>query len=111
MTTKVMIPLHKDEVAPRFDLSTEVLMAWCSDEGNVEQEKLLILPGPSAERICHMAITEHVQVIICGGIDQEVFDYLTWKKVDVIDDVIGRAATVLRRYLSGRLQRGDIVPS
>ncbi len=111
MTLKVMIPLLKEEVAPRFDLSTEILMAWCSAEGDVEQEKLLILPGPSAERICHMAMTEHVKAIICGGIDQEVFDYLTWKKVEVIDDVIGRAASVLRRYLSGQLRCGDIVSS
>lgn len=108
---RIFIPLHKQEVAPRFDLSTEVLNAQCGDDGNLIEEKILILPGPSAQRLCHMIVTEHIHTIICGGIDQEVYDYLIWKNVVVIDDVIGTAALVLRRFLKGRLKAGDIVTS
>jgi len=54
-------------------------------------------------------MTEQVHTILCGGIDQEVYDYLTWKKVEVIDDLIGVGARVLQCYLSGQLQRGDII--
>ena len=106
---KILIPLHDGEIAPRFDLSSEILVVGCTSQGKIEQEKMLILPGPSAERICHMAMTEQVHTILCGGIEQEVYEYLTWKKVEVIDDLIGLAANVMQRYLSGRLQRGDIV--
>ncbi|MDA8137771.1 MAG: hypothetical protein M0036_03880 [Desulfobacteraceae bacterium] len=109
MTQRIIIPLHEEEVAPRFDLSTEVLTVECGDDGQILKEKILILPGPSAERLCHLALTEKAHLIICGGIDQEVFDYLIWKRVQVIDDVIGPGALVLQRYLKGHLKAGDIV--
>lgn len=111
MNRKIFIPLHEEEVAPRFDLCTEVLMAECDPDGGILQEKILILPGPSSERLCHMVMTEHVQTVICGGIDQEVYDYLTWKRIEVIDDVIGPATAVLRSYAAGALKAGDIVHS
>lgn len=111
MTQRIFIPLHREEVAPRFDLATEVLHAEFSDDGAIVKEKLLILPGPSAERLCHMVMTEHIHTLICGGIDQEVYDYLVWKRIRVIDDVIGPGALMLRRYLKGHLKAGDIVIS
>lgn len=111
MTHKVFIPLHEEEVAPRFDLAAEVLMVECDAQGRVVQEKVLILPGPSAERLCHMVMTEQVRTVICGGIDQEVYDYLTWKRIVVIDNVIGFSTLVLRRYAAGQLKSGDIVVS
>lgn len=110
MTHRIFIPLHQEEVAPRFDLATEVLSAEAGDDGRILKEKVLILPGPSVERLCHMVITEQIRTVICGGIDQEVYDYLIWKRVAVIDDVIGPGTTVLRRFLAGRLKPGDVVP-
>ena len=108
---KLLIPLYGGEVAPRFDLSTEILVVACTPRGNVEQEKVLILPGPSSERICQMAMTEQVNTILCGGIEQEVYEYLTWKKIEVIDNLIGIAADVLQRYLAGHLRSGEVVTS
>ncbi len=109
MTRKICIPLHEEEVAPRFDLAAEVLLAECDAEGRILQEKLLILPGPSAQRLCHTIITERIHTVICGGIEQEVYDYLTWKRLVVIDNVIGPASAVLKRYASRQLSAGDIV--
>ncbi|MFZ1984375.1 MAG: hypothetical protein WAU91_08160, partial [Desulfatitalea sp.] len=62
-------------------------------------------------RLCHLVMTEHVHTVICGGIEEEVFDYLTWKRVEVLDDIIGLGAVVLRRYAAGRLRPGEIVHS
>lgn len=109
MTHRIFIPLFQEEVSPRFDLSTEVLHAESGEDGAILKEKLLILPGPSAERLCHMIITEHVHTVICGGIDQELYDFLLWKRIRVIDDVVGPGTLVLRRYLAGRLAAGDVV--
>jgi predicted Fe-Mo cluster-binding NifX family protein len=109
MNRKIFIPLHEEEVAPRFDLSTEVLIAECDPDGRILQEKVLILPGPSAERLSHMIVTEHIRTVICGGIDQEIYDYLTWKRIEVIDNVIGPAAPVLRRCAAGNLNSGDVL--
>jgi predicted Fe-Mo cluster-binding NifX family protein len=111
MSRKILIPLHEEEVAPRFDLSTEVLVAEIDADGRILHEKVLILPGPSAERLSHMIVTEHIRTVVCGGIDQEVYDYLTWKRIEVIDDVIGPASTVLRRCAHNDLKKGDILHS
>ncbi len=109
MIRKVLIPLSEEEVAPRFDLAAEVLLAELEEDGRIIQEKVLILPEPSAERLCHMVMTEHARTVICGGIEEEVFDYLTWKGITVIDDVIGLASVVLRRHATGALKPGEIV--
>jgi predicted Fe-Mo cluster-binding NifX family protein len=109
MNRKIFIPLHEGEVAPRFDLSMEVLIAQCDPDGRVIKEKVLIMPGPSAERLSHMIVTEHISTVICGGIDQEVYDYLTWKQIEVIDNVIGPSAWVVRRYVGNQLKSGDVL--
>jgi len=106
--TKVLIPLHDDHVAPRFDLAAEVRLATVDPGGAVVAEKLLILPQSSAEQLCHLILSEAVEVVICGGIEQIHYDYLTWKKVTVIDDVIGPCRWALERFAQGRLARGQI---
>jgi hypothetical protein len=55
----------------------------------------MVLPQASAEKLCHMIITEDIQAVICGGIEEEYYDYLCWKRIDVMDSVIGRSAMAL----------------
>jgi predicted Fe-Mo cluster-binding NifX family protein len=109
MTHKILMPLYDEAVAPRFDLATEVLLAECTENGRIRKERVLILPGPSAEKMCHMIITEGIDTVICGGIEEEFYDYLNWKRIQVIDDVIGPGKSVLERFSKGELSRGDII--
>lgn len=105
---KVLVPVHEDRVAPRFDLAAEVRVATVGPGGRLGGEKLLILPQPSAEQLCHLILSESVTVVICGGIEEEHFDYLTWKKITVIDDVIGPSRWALETFACGRLARGQV---
>jgi hypothetical protein len=50
-----------------------------------------------------------VTTVVCGGIEAEHFDYLTWKQVRVIDNVIGPVAAVLDRLGHNKLECGDIL--
>jgi len=109
MATKVLTCLHGNEVTPRFDLATEVLIAYIDEEGKVSGERVVVLPQASAERLCHMVLTENIQVVICGGIEEEYYQYLTWKRVNVLDSVIGDSREALERLAEGRLQAGDIL--
>ena len=97
MATKVLICLYGNEVTPRFDLATEVLIAFIGDDGKVQGKKVVVLPKASAETICHMVLTESIQVVICGGIEEEYYQYLTWKRVKVLDSVIGDSGEALER--------------
>jgi hypothetical protein len=109
MATKVLICLYGNEVNPRFDLATEVLIAFIGEDRKVQGERVVVLPQASAERLCHMILTESIQVVICGGIEEEYYQYLTWKRVNVLDSVIGDYKEALARLAEGRLQGGDML--
>ena len=109
MTKKVLICLDGNEVTPRFDFATEVLIAFITEDGKVQEERVVVLPQASADTLCHMILTESVQVVVCGGIEEEYYQYLTWKRVNVLDSIIGDSKEALKRLARGRLQAGDIL--
>jgi len=105
---KILVTLRDNDVAPRFDLTTEVLIVEC-DNTAVGKPRNIILPGPSADELCSLIIKEAISLVICGGIEEAHFQYLAWKKISVIDRVIGPAAEALRLAASGALAVGAIV--
>lgn len=109
MTTKALICLYENEVCPRFDLTREVLIAVVDNDAAVRSEKEVVLPQASLDMLCQMILTEGIQVVICGGIEEEYYQYLKWKNVKVLDSVIGDCQTVLQRLAQGRLKSGDIL--
>ncbi len=109
MSEKILIPLYENTVAPRFDLATEVLIASGYGKTGLMNKKIVVLPRASADQLCHLIITEGIQLVICSGIEDDYYQYLTWKKVEVIDSVIGPIKLVLKRYFEGSLKPGDIL--
>ena len=105
----MLIALYGNDVAPRFDLATEVLIVTMEPAGEVIDEKTLVLPQASAEKLCHMILTEDIKVVVCGGIEEEYYQYLTWKKVDVLDSVIGPSEAVMASFKAGTLKSGSIL--
>ena len=108
-TKKILIPLHEDVVAPRFDLATEVLIVTQQDDDGVKDKRMVVLPRASADQLCHLIITENIQTVICSGIEEDYYQYLTWKRIDVIDSVVGSSNSALERYCNGQLKPGDIL--
>ena len=107
---KVLIGLYGNEVSPRFDLSSEVLIAQVDEvKRKVLEEKIVVLSQPSAEMLCHMVLTESVHAVVCGGIEDEYYQYLTWKRVEVFESIIGDAREALEQLVRGNLQSGDIL--
>jgi len=109
MNEKLLITIWRDQVAPRFDLTSEVLVATMDSTGQVSNTKTVVLPTVSAEDLCHMILTEGITTVICGGIEEEYFQYLSWKKVTVIDSVIGPYDRALEFARSGKLEPGAIL--
>ncbi|MCF8056154.1 MAG: hypothetical protein K9K37_05905 [Desulfocapsa sp.] len=107
---KIMISTRGDFVSPRFDLSSEVIIATYYDQQLMEEPRSLILSDVSAEILCDLALKENVSTVICGGIEEEHYQFLTWKKVTVIDAVIGPYADVLQLLMDNRLKPGTILP-
>lgn len=107
---KILIPLYENDVAPRFDLATEVLIVSGLGQTPTGDRRLVVLPRASADRLCHLILTEGVQTVICSGIEDDYYQYLTWKRIKVIDSVVGPSDAALQRYSQGLLQPGDILP-
>lgn len=109
MIKKILIPLYLDEVAPRFDLATEALIITISGGLKVEEERTVILPQASSEKLCHLILTENIHTVICCAIEEEYYQFLTWKKIHVTDSVAGPSKEALSAWLSGTLTSGAML--
>jgi predicted Fe-Mo cluster-binding NifX family protein len=109
MAKKVLIPLHEEDVAPRFDLATEVMIFTGIDEPGSGKKRMVVLPSASSDQLCHLIVTEGVDTVICSGIEEDYYQYLVWKRIEVIDSVIGSCSAALNRYAEGALKPGDIL--
>jgi len=107
---KIMITTRGDFISPRFDLTPEVLIATCYDRQLLEEPRTIILSDISAELICDLALVEKVTTVICGGIEELHYQFLTWKKITVIDAVVGLHADVLQLVMNNSLKPGTILP-
>lgn len=106
---KILIPIFGNDISPRFDLTAEVYIITVDDSGRYQDERIVVLPQISAEHLCHLILTENVHVVICGGIEDEYYQYLTWKRITVYDSVIGPWQAAVSRYLDNSLHCGDIL--
>ncbi len=106
---KMLITLQGEEVAPRFDLCSEVLIVKSGGAGGAAEPRTVLLPSPSSDELCSLIIKEEIALVICGGIEETHFQYLEWKKVKVIDRVIGAHPAVRRLLEAGQLLPGTIV--
>lgn len=109
MLQKILIPIYGDYIAPRFDLATEIQIITISNDV-IEELKTIVLPQASAEKLCHLVITESAKIVICGGIENEFHQYLTWKRIHIFDSVIGKWEKALDLLINGSLNPCDILP-
>lgn len=107
---KVVIPILGEQVAPRFDLAVEVVIAETDAAGKIAGEpRIVLLPGASADELCALILKEGGSFVLCGAIEEGHFQYLSWKKIRVIDRVIGPWRLAMERGVVGRLQPGEIL--
>jgi len=109
MSQKILITLSDNDVAPRFDLATEVLISYSGEDRTIKGTKTIVLAHESTDDLCKLIINEEIEVVICGGIEEEFLEYLTWKKVKVLDSVMGSWEIALERFKEGRLEAGSIL--
>ena len=109
MSQKILITLCDNDVAPRFDLTTEVLISSIGSDGTIERNRTIVLAHASAEDLCQLILNEGVHAVICGGIEEEFYEYLTWKKVRVLDSIMGPWERALDRFSAGDLKPGTIL--
>ncbi len=106
---RILIPLMGDFVAPRFDLAPEALIVTMDDEGRIMEERTLVMSRPSPEALCQLITTERINILVCCGIEDEFYQYLIWKKVQIYDSTIGSYIEVVRRLKDGTLKDNEVL--
>lgn len=107
---KILITTQRDFVAQRFDLAAEVVIATVENGKLAGKPRAIIMDRPSPEDLCNMIMEEDIAKVICGGIEDRHYQFLIWKKIEVIDYVIGDYESVLEKAVAGELQPGDMLP-
>ena len=107
---KILITILANEVAPRFDQTSEILITETQGEKIIGEPRIILLPGTSGEDICSLATKENIVLVICGGIEETHYQYLKWKKIKVIDGVIGPYEQALQFAIAHNLKPGTILP-
>jgi len=108
---KILATIRDRHIAPRFDLTTEIFIAEAEGGKILGEPRNILLPGPSSDELCSLIIKEGVNLVVCGGIEEAHFQYLGWKKITVIDRVIGQTSRVLQLAAAGKLHSGAIIHS
>lgn len=109
MMKKLMVIIQGDFIAPRFDLATEIVIVRFENGKIIGEPKMIIRERPSDEELCQMAVEENITNIICGGIEEVHFNFLVWKKMVVLDAVIGSWQKAVDKAVAGKLNQGEII--
>ncbi len=106
---RILIPLNGDDIAPRFDLVLEAMVILISDSNEILDQRIVVLPHTSAEGLCDVILKERINTVICCGIEDEFYQFLTWKKIKVLDSVIGSSSMILTKYCGPGLSSGEML--
>ena len=109
---QAFITLCGDTVAPRFDMTAEGLILPLETEDSAqglakERGRHLVLAHTSSEELCDVITRANITTVVCGGIEEDYYHYLRWKRIEVISDVMGPLDAVLTRLAEGKLRAGD----
>ncbi|MCP3889585.1 MAG: hypothetical protein GY702_12040 [Desulfobulbaceae bacterium] len=108
---KLLIPIQGDFVAQRFDLAREIIIVTYDKNTIVGAPKTIIMNKASDEELCQMIVEENITDVVCGGIEEPHYNFLIWKKVTVLDSIIGGWQEAIDTMIAGTLKRGMILVS
>jgi predicted Fe-Mo cluster-binding NifX family protein len=106
---KVAIPILGEEIVPRFDLTTEVVILTTTKSWEIQDRKIIVLPRSSSDELCHTLLAQEINTLICGAIEDEYYEFLKWKKIAVFDGVSGTWTQAFNRWQNQTLNPGDIL--
>ena len=111
MAMKALLTLQDNFIAPRFDLATEIIIADIARNHLTGPPRTIILPRKNAEELCDLIVKEGITCVVCGGIEDNFHNFFVWKKIRVIDNIIGSATDALEKVMDGTLEAGSVLPS
>jgi predicted Fe-Mo cluster-binding NifX family protein len=107
---KIAIPLFETRISPRFDCAPSLLLITTDDKAReiIERNEMVFQNINYIERINQLK-TAGVDVVICGGISNEMQELFYRKNIGVIPWVTGDVKKALRLFMQGKLMPGAIL--
>ena len=106
---KIIIPEFEGEIAPCFDAASQFRL-FNVESGKIVDSANKSCDGAEAFDRVRMALREKVDVLICGGINQQYRDILKSHEVIVISRLTGTVDGALKAFLAGELYGPDEEP-
>ena len=105
---KIAIPVFHTKVSPRFD-TTQGFILLEIEECNVMEREQLTTKGWTSSTKIKQLIELGVDTLICGGIDRESMQYLSFKGIKVYSWVTGEVDDAVSCFLKNGLESGVIL--
>lgn len=107
---EIAIPLFETRISPRFDCASKALLVTVDIEGKkiIETREIILQNNGISETIDQLK-SSGVEVVICGGISNDMLDMLKGNNIEAIPWVTGDAQEALQLFLQGRLVTGAML--
>jgi predicted Fe-Mo cluster-binding NifX family protein len=104
------IPLHGDEVAPRFCSSNEFMIAELKGK-TVFRVSRMVVAGEVWPRRLDLLAKAGVKVLLCGGFNRSYLPVAEGLGIIVVPGLTGNADDIVDAFLHDELRKYTFVPS
>ena len=103
------VPLHGDDVAPRFCSADEFMIAEL-DRGEVRRVRLLTIPEVTWSQRLERLSAAGVSVLLCGGFNRSFRPLAEDLGIRVISGLAGEAERLIDAFLRDEIERYRFLP-
>jgi predicted Fe-Mo cluster-binding NifX family protein len=103
------VPLHGDDVAPRFCSADQFLIAEL-DRGQVRRARRLTIPEEAWSRRLDRLSAAGVSVLLCGGFNRSFLPHAEGLGIRVISGLAGEAERLIDAFLRDEIERHRFLP-
>jgi len=104
----IAIPLFEKRISPYFDYAPALLLVRVEAGTVIGRQETAIAGWDVRQRIAYVKKND-VQLLICGGITNQVHAQIKGAGIQVIPWVSGEADKAIALYLKGRLEAGAML--
>lgn len=103
---RIAIPRFGESVAPCFEYSATMAIFTVEDGQVIDQTDVPLQSRVPFDRVRLMK-ADHVDMVICGGVQALYEDLLKDNDIQVVSWVSGEVEDLLARFIGGRLTPGE----
>ena len=105
---KIAIPVFHTKISPRFDSTQEFILLKIEQRSVIAREQLSTGGWPLAAKVKQL-VNSGVDTLICGGIDRESLQHLSFNGLKVYSWVTGEVEDAITCFLDHGLESGIIL--